>query len=197
MSTKPEPTACNLSLSPGRPDDLAAPARVRPASQLSRRGFLRLGVGALGTLAVLEAGGASFAFLRARSLEGEFGGLVTAGSLADFPPGSVTEFQQERFFLIRSAEGGFLAVHNRCTHLGCTINWVPAQNQFICPCHAASFDFYGNFEGPPVPRPLDTFAVRFDGEKVRVDTAQIQQRKTFEREQLAFCPSGLVSQATY
>jgi len=168
-----------------------------PAGRLSRRGFLRLGVGALGALALLEAGGAGFVFLRARSLEGEYGGMVTIGAVDDFQPGSVTEFQQERFFLVRAADGGFLAVYNRCTHLGCTVNWVPEQNEFVCPCHAASFDFYGNFEGPPVPRPLDTFPVEFGDNLVRVDTAQLQQRKTFEKAQLAYCPSELYTQASF
>jgi cytochrome b6-f complex iron-sulfur subunit len=168
-----------------------------PAGRLSRRGFLRLGVSALGALALLEAGGAGFVFLRARSLEGEYGGLITVGGVDDFQPGSVTEFQHERFFLVRAADGGFLAIYNRCTHLGCTVNWVPEQNEFMCPCHAASFDFYGNFEGPPVPRPLDTFPVEFDGDLVRVNTAQLQQRKTFEQAQLAYCPSELYTQASF
>ncbi|HSJ55420.1 MAG TPA: Rieske (2Fe-2S) protein, partial [Anaerolineae bacterium] len=126
-----------------------------------------------------------------------YGWLITAGAVDDFQPGSVTEFQHERFFLVRAADGGFLAVYNRCTHLGCTVNWVPEQNEFVCPCHAANFDFYGNFEGPPVPRPLDTFPVRFEDNAVRVDTAQLQQRKTFERAQLAYCPSGLYTRATF
>lgn len=172
-------------------DQAPAPGR------LSRRGFLRLGVGALGALALVEAGGVGFVFLRARSLEGEYGGLVTAGAIDDFQPGSVTEFEHERFFLIRAPDSGFLAVYNRCTHLGCTVNWVPAQNEFVCPCHAASFDFYGNFEGPPVPRPLDTFPIHFENNVVRVDTAQVQQRKTFEQAQLAYCPSEPCAQASF
>jgi cytochrome b6-f complex iron-sulfur subunit len=172
-------------------------AHVAAGGRLSRRGFLRLGVSALGALAVLEAGGAGFLYLRARSLEGEYGGLVTVGRADDFQPGSVTEFGHERFFLIRAADGGFLAVYNRCTHLGCTVNWLPEENEFICPCHAASFDFYGNFEGPPVPRPLDTFPVRFEDNVVRVDTAKPQQRQTFERGQLAYCPSEPYGQMSY
>jgi cytochrome b6-f complex iron-sulfur subunit len=167
-----------------------------PGGGLSRRGFLRLGVGALGAVALLEAGGAGFAFLRARSLEGEYGGLITVGNADKFQPGSVTEFQQERFYLIRAADGGFLAVYNRCTHLGCTVNWVQEQNEFVCPCHAASFDFYGNFEGPPVPRPLDTFPVDFENGLVRVNTALPQQRKTFDQAQLAYCPAEPYSQAS-
>ena len=156
---------------------------------LSRRKFMKAGMGALATLALMEIGGAGFLFLRARSLEGEYGGLITAGPVERFPAGSVTEFAENHFFLIRAPEGGFLAVHNRCTHLGCTVNWVEGENQFVCPCHAASFDFFGNYEGPPVPRPLDTFGVEFDEAVVLVNTTQPKRREGYEPEQLAYCPA--------
>jgi len=160
------------------------------APLFSRRGFLRVGVGALGTIALLEVGAAGFLFLRSHSLEGQFGGTITAGTVDDFPPGSVTDFHDSHFFLVRAPDGGFLAVHNRCTHLGCTVNWVPAENGFQCPCHAATFDFFGNMEGPPVPRPLDTFDVAFDAGTIQVDTSQPQQRAAFQPEQLAYAPGS-------
>lgn len=154
--------------------------------ELSRRNFLKLSVGALSAIAVLEAGVAGFLFLRSRSQGGEFGGLVTVGVVDDFPLGSVIEFPDKRFFLIRSHDGGFLAVHNRCTHLGCTVYWSPEKNHFVCPCHASSFDFYGDFDSPPVPRPLDTFAVRIEDTLVQVDTSSLQQREHFEESQLVY-----------
>jgi nitrite reductase/ring-hydroxylating ferredoxin subunit len=163
-------------------------AREPEHPKLSRRSFLKAGVGALGALALLEIGGAGLLYLQAGSLDGEFGGVVTAGLIDDFPPGSVTEFTNSHFFLIRSPDGGFLAVHNRCTHLGCTVSWEPAENRFFCPCHAASFDFYGDYQNPPVPRPLDTFRVIFDESLVRVDTAEPRRRETFEPRQLVYAP---------
>jgi cytochrome b6-f complex iron-sulfur subunit len=162
----------------------------RRGSAVSRRNFLRIGMGTLGALALIEVGGASFFFFRSRSLEGEYGGIIKAGSVEDFPHNSVTEFADSHFFLIRAADGGFLAVHNRCTHLGCLVNWVPEDNEFICPCHAATFDFYGVHRNPPVPRPLDTFPVEFDEGLIRVDTSQPQQRERFAPEQLAYSPAG-------
>jgi len=156
---------------------------------VTRRSILKVGMGALAALALVEMGGAGFLFLRARSLEGEYGGLITAGPTDSFPAGSVSEFADNHFFLIRSPDGGFLAVHNRCPHLGCTVNWVEGENQFVCPCHAASFDFFGNYGGPPVPRPLDTFAVEFDGKVVLVNTSQPERREGYEPEQLAYCPA--------
>jgi cytochrome b6-f complex iron-sulfur subunit len=155
-------------------------------SQLSRRNFLKMGFGALGALALLEVGGASLLFMQPRSLEGEFGGTVNAGPADSFLSGSVVEFPDGRFFLVRSSEGGFLAVYRRCTHLGCSVNWEADQNRFFCPCHASSFDHHGDVENPPAPRALDTFPVQITDGQVIVDTSRAQSRDTFRQEQLAF-----------
>ena len=155
-------------------------------SQLSRRNFLKMGVGALGALALLEVGGASLLFMQPRSLEGEFGGLVKAGAVDSFPPGSVVEFPGGRFFLVRSSEGGFLAVYRRCTHLGCSVNWEADQNRFFCPCHASSFDVHGDVENPPAPRALDTFPIQITDGQVIVDTSQMQNRDNYTQEQLTY-----------
>ncbi|MBN1657390.1 MAG: Rieske (2Fe-2S) protein [Anaerolineae bacterium] len=156
---------------------------------LSRRALLKCSIGALGAIALIEAGAAGVLFLQSTVQDGGPGSVVMAGGVNDFAPGSVTEFAARHFFLLRAPDGGFLALHNRCTHLGCTVNWVPAANKFICPCHAASFDVFGDFHGPPVPRPLDTFPVTFEEGKVRIDTARPQRRETFEPGQLVYAPS--------
>ena len=155
-------------------------------NRLSRRKFLKMGVGALSALAVLEVGGAGLLFLRARSQEGDFGEVITTGEIDSFPHNSVTEFPAVHLYLIRAEDGGFLAVHSRCPHLGCTVTWVPEKKAFLCPCHASTFDFYGDYDSPPVPRPLDTFAVSFEDGLVLVDTSQMGQRETFSRDQLAY-----------
>ena len=50
---------------------------------------------------------------------------------------------------------GFYALISVCTHLGCTPNWLSAENKFKCPCHGSGFRPTGiNFEGP-APRPLE------------------------------------------
>ena len=156
------------------------------SQELSRRNFLKLGVGVLGMIATLEAGAAGMLFLQSRSQEEESGGPVTTGSADSFPLGSVIEFPADRFFLVRSHDGGFLAVHNRCPHLGCTVYWESEKNHFVCPCHASSFDFYGDFDSPPVPRALDTFPVQIEDTMVKVDTSRLQQRECFMPEQLVY-----------
>lgn len=153
---------------------------------VTRRDFLSLGLNVLGAVAMLELGGAGLLYLKSRSQDGQFGGVVTAGSVDNFQPNSVTEFSDGRFFLVRTADGGFLAVHSRCPHLGCTVLWIPETRQFLCPCHASHFDAYGNFEGPPVPRPLDVFPLTIEKGVVKVDTSTLEQRDNFAPDQLVF-----------
>ena len=53
------------------------------------------------------------------------------------------------------AASGFYALISTCTHLGCTPNYLSAENKFKCPCHGSGFRTTGiNFEGP-APRPLE------------------------------------------
>ncbi len=52
-------------------------------------------------------------------------------------------------------ESGFYALITVCTHLGCTPNYLAAENKFKCPCHGSGYHLSGvNFEGP-TPRPLE------------------------------------------
>lgn len=50
---------------------------------------------------------------------------------------------------------GFFALFTICTHLGCTPNYLAAENKYKCPCHGSGYRLSGvNFEGP-TPRPLE------------------------------------------
>ncbi len=84
----------------------------------------------------------------------------TAGDPKDFVLGEVNEkFKQEfRVWIVREEEGLY-ALFAKCTHLGCTPRWLPAENKFKCPCHGSGFYRSGmNFEGT-APRPLDRFQI--------------------------------------
>lgn len=64
-----------------------------------------------------------------------------------------------RIWVVRKADGQFFCLHAKCTHLGCTPNWLETQSKFKCPCHGSGFYASGdNFEGP-APRPLDRFKI--------------------------------------
>jgi cytochrome b6-f complex iron-sulfur subunit len=78
-----------------------------------------------------------------------------AGDPSTYPPG-VDERWKEKFgvWIVRS-RSAIYALVAVCTHLGCTPNWLAAQNKFKCPCHGSGYYISGiNFEGP-TPRPLE------------------------------------------
>ena len=54
----------------------------------------------------------------------------------------------------------YVAVSNRCAHLGCPVRFVEAAGNFICPCHGGVYDFQGKRIGGPPVRPLDHFQTR-------------------------------------
>lgn len=43
-----------------------------------------------------------------------------------------------------------------CPHLGCTVPWVPAKREFVCPCHGGTFALDGHRIGGPSLRGMDT-----------------------------------------
>ena len=77
------------------------------------------------------------------------------GYPSDFGPGVDERFKQShRVWVVRRPDRLFV-VYAKCTHLGCTPNWIESENKFKCPCHGSGYDMEGrNFEGP-APRPMD------------------------------------------
>lgn len=115
--------------------------------------------------------------------------LLTAGNVADFKPGSVTAFPQGRFYLVRLAAGGFLALSRQCTHLGCTVPWDEKAGHFACPCHASVFDMTGSVVKSPAPRALDSFPIAIENNVIRVDTGRRIRRNQFRDDQVTFAKS--------
>ncbi|MBD3222078.1 Rieske 2Fe-2S domain-containing protein [bacterium] len=57
-----------------------------------------------------------------------------------------------------------------CTHQGCTVQWQPDVQEYLCPCHEGRFDADGEvIEGMPT-RPLPTFPVRREADVVIVES---------------------------
>jgi len=96
------------------------------------------------------------------------------GYPADFQPGVDERFKAAyRIWVVREADRLFV-IYGRCTHLGCTPDWKPAEHKFKCPCHGSGYTPEGiNFEGP-APRPMDRAHVEVDAEgEIVVDTSKL------------------------
>jgi cytochrome b6-f complex iron-sulfur subunit len=79
---------------------------------------------------------------------------------------------------IEQHASGFYSLSVTCTHLGCTPNYLSAENKFKCPCHGSGFRITGvNFEGP-APRPLErTRIVLAEDGQILVDKSRHFQRE--------------------
>ncbi len=62
----------------------------------------------------------------------------------------------------------YIAITDRCAHLGCPVRWVPASERFVCPCHGGVYDLLGRRVSGPPPRPLDRFYTRLNGDVVEL-----------------------------
>ncbi len=116
--------------------------------------------------------------LKPRIPPGGFGGVVKAGNVDEFEAGSVNHVQVGRFYLIRVDEG-FLALWQRCTHLGCIVPWDEEAGEFRCPCHSSVFNTRGEVMSGAAPRPMDLFPIEIRDGEILVDTGQIIERDEF------------------
>ena len=145
-------------------------------SRIKRRQLLRMGFLGGTLLAVGEITGILLPFLWVNKVTG-LGAKIGVGTKADvLAKFQATNdepqlFQAAKFFLIHPP-GAIAAAYRRCTHLGCSVPWTPAEDQFHCPCHGSLFDKKtAVVKGGPAPRPLDLFHVSEDAAgRLTVDT---------------------------
>jgi cytochrome b6-f complex iron-sulfur subunit len=149
--------------------------------EMSRRGFFSvLGLGwAAFTAASLGTIGAFTRFLFPNVLY-EPPQEFKVGFPSEFAVDAVdTRFKaQYGVWIVREATG-FYVLSTVCTHLGCTPNWLQADEKFKCPCHGSGFIKSGiNVEGP-APRPLERYKVTLaeDGQLLIDKNTKYQEEK--------------------
>ena len=174
---------------PPRPVRQKSEKAAKAGASEDRRGFLAYTVGsfmAVGFTALSVTGGL-FGMGLARfffpNVLAEPPSSFKVGSKEGFPSGVVeTKFVAQYGVWVVNAdfEGvqQIYALKTVCTHLGCTPNWLEAEQKFKCPCHGSGFYKDGiNFEGP-APRPLERYAIKIadDGQ------LEIDKSKSFQEE---------------
>lgn len=158
-------------------------------SVTSRRKFLKRVWTSLGVIAGIELGIVSIGFLFTGKKNSKGLGsqnLLAVGNISNFDNNSVYPFRNGKFYLVRLKDGGFIALSLKCTHLGCSVMWDEGKSQFNCPCHASSFDMYGNVIDPPAPRALDMYPVIIEEGRLMVDITSPIRRQGFKKEQLVY-----------
>ncbi len=80
-------------------------------------------------------------------------------------------------FFVKDKDGSFwVALYQRCVHLGCTVPFRNDCVSFKCPCHGSHYNVDGEWLDGPAPRSLDRFVISFSGEDVVVDTSTVHDK---------------------
>ena len=164
---------------------------------ITRRQFFNRGI--LAGLGIFGAGmGAAMLGFLWPSSAGGFGAQITVGSEDD----AKAEFDKKLPFynagaktyvvpypeddvskaeavydqtIVSGMEAGYVALYQRCVHLGCRVPWCETSQWFECPCHGSKYNRVGEKKGGPAPRGLDRFPVEVSGGSITVDTGTIVQ----------------------
>ena len=65
-------------------------------------------------------------------------------------------------------EAGFLALAQKCPHMGCRVPYCNSSGWFECPCHGSRFTGFGELRRGPARRGMRYLPVEVDGEQLRL-----------------------------
>lgn len=166
---------------------------------VTRRQFFNRGILTGLGLGVGGFGAAALAFLWPTGSSG-FGGQINVGSVSDV---EAAIEKKEPFYnasakvyivaypkedlgkakkvygiepgVFAGMEAGFVALYQKCPHLGCRVPWCATSQWFECPCHGSKYNRVGEKKGGPAPRGMDRFGLSVSGNSILVDTAVVVQ----------------------
>jgi cytochrome b6-f complex iron-sulfur subunit len=70
----------------------------------------------------------------------------------------------------------WIALYQRCVHLGCTVPFRDDCSSFKCPCHGSHYNVSGEWLDGPAPKSLDRFDISFSGDNVIVHTGIVNTK---------------------
>jgi len=146
-----------------------------PAPDLmSRKIFVRAALGGVGVCYAAAMGYPVYRYLASPVERAQNAVAVTQVTLKDaqkLGPGTslMFKFGSKPALLIHHADDTWVALNAVCSHLGCTVEYEPAQNRIHCACHGGVYDSNtgANVSGPP-PRPLKRYNTKVTADGVVV-----------------------------
>jgi len=163
---------------------------AKKSGGVTRRDFIGWVWAATSVALVAQAAAALYQFLQPLVQAGGFGSKVSAGNVKEFQVGTVSTVREMHGYVSRLDQKGALVMSWKCPHLGCTVPWVEAENQFHCPCHGSIYNEKGEVLAGPAPRPLDLYAAAVENNELIVDTSRVIERSQFEGSQITPFPQG-------
>jgi cytochrome b6-f complex iron-sulfur subunit len=164
---------------------------------VTRRQVINRGIVTTMVLGISGFGAAMLAMLWP-SLSGGFGSKIRAGKVDEiseeiaeseepfylasgrfyinpFPKADVAKAKDVVAYsaVLPGMEEGWVALYQKCVHLGCRVPWCKTSQWFECPCHGSQYNRVGEKKDGPAPRGLDRFALTVEGDSIVVDTSTI------------------------
>ena len=142
---------------------IEAPRFSHKSAFLSRRRFIQVGIAAVGA-AWAGTWVQSKLFLQSTGLQETSPVTIP---LAELPVGGskLITYAGSPAIVLRTPES-IKAFSLICTHLGCSVQWQEADQEFYCPCHDGRFDQFGEVIAGPPPVPLEEIPVKVEGETI-------------------------------
>lgn len=137
-----------------------------------RRGFLHKVVGGVGAVVAATTIYPVVKFIIPPTKKIKIVNELTVGKASEVPDGKgkIYQFNEDKVIVVNKG-GTLTAVSAVCTHLGCLVNWVDADNQYFCPCHGAKYQRTGEIISGPQPLPLKQYKARLEGDSIIVSKA--------------------------
>jgi cytochrome b6-f complex iron-sulfur subunit len=193
-----ERTSVGTVAVPGRGAPPAVVGPIDPETYgQTRRQFLNRGVVGLMVVSISGFGASVVAFLWP-TVSGGFGSKITAGTvdavqkviatrqpfynpqgrfyINPYPTDAATQAKAKKLYspgLLVGMEAGYVALYQKCVHLGCRVPWCQSSQWFECPCHGSKYNRVGEKQAGPAPRGLDRFALEVAGGSIVVDTGNL------------------------
>jgi cytochrome b6-f complex iron-sulfur subunit len=74
---------------------------------------------------------------------------------------------------LNGMEAGYIALYQKCPHLGCRVPSCATSQWFECPCHGSQYNQVGEKKGGPAPRGMDRFPMEAQNDTLTVDTGTV------------------------
>jgi len=144
---------------------------------LSRREFVTITVGAIGTIMVVSIGLPAIGYVLGPGLKvSKSAAWIPLGKVDQFPVGEPTLVSFTRtqingwerttnsygVYVTKPASGDIYVLSNVCTHLGCRVTWKEDSKDYLCPCHDGVFDKEGLVVSGPPPGPLVSYETKIE-----------------------------------
>lgn len=150
---------------------------------MSRREFVQIVVGALGSIMGAVIGLPAIGYLISPALETQTSEVwISLGKLESYPLNVPTLFNFTRtkvngwektvnsygVYVVRKSDQQVQVFSNVCTHLSCRVTWREDSQEYVCPCHDGRFNPQGVVTAGPPPKPLVTYETKIENGSVSI-----------------------------